>query len=145
MKHNRLLKLITVIVAVIAVYLAFHISRGVSQYNRGTSHLAEGQYDQAIACFTKAIKREGKFPEAYCNRGTAYYEIGQYDEAIRDFNRAIELNPESSQAFYNRAMVYYYKRQYDRAWDDINRAQDLGHYVVPDVFEALRENLGADR
>ena len=98
MKRNSLFKLVAVVVAVIAIYLAFDINRSASQYNRGATHMAEGQYDQAITCFNKAIKLEEKFPEAYCNRGTAYYETHRYDEAIRDFDRAIELRPEFSEA-----------------------------------------------
>jgi tetratricopeptide (TPR) repeat protein len=104
--------------------------------------MAEGEYDQAIACFDKAIKAESKFPEAHCNRGTAYYEKGQYDEAIKNFDRAIELKPEFSEAYYNRAMVHYYKQQYDQAWDDMNKAQSLGHYVAPDLLETLRRLTG---
>ncbi len=99
--------------------------------------MAEGRYDQAIACFDKAIKAEGKFPEAHCNRGTAYYEKGQHDEALKDFDRAIELRPEFSEAYYNRAMVHYHKMRYDRARDDLNKAQSLGHYVPPELLEEL--------
>jgi len=144
MKRNSLFKLVAVVVAVIAIYIAFDITRSASEYNRGTTHLAEGQYDQAIDCFSKAIKRQEQFPEAYCNRGTAYYETHRYDEAIRDFDRAIELRPEFSEAYYNRAMVYYYKKQYDSALNDFKKAQSLGHYVAPDVLEALRGNSGGD-
>jgi len=144
-KRNSLIKLITIIIAVIAIYIAFDISRSVTKYNRGTTYLAEGHYDKAIACFDEAIKREGEFPEAYCNRGTAYYEMRRYDEAIRDFSRAVELRPEFSEAYYNRAMVYYHKGQYDLAWEDINKAKNLGRYVAPDVLDALREASGADR
>lgn len=104
--------------------------------------LAEGRYDQAIACFDKAIEAEGKFPEAYCNRGTAYYEKGQYDAAIRDFDRAIELNPELAEAYVNRAVAYYHKKQYEQAWGDVDKAQSLGHPVPPDFLEALREATG---
>jgi tetratricopeptide (TPR) repeat protein len=144
MKRNRLIKLITIVVAVAAIYLAFDISRSVFRYNRGTVHLAEGKYDRAIACFDEAIERQEKFPEAYCNRGTAYYETRRYDMAIRDFSTAIELNPEFSEAYYNRAMVYYHKRQYEAARKDFMKAQSLGRYVPPDVFEALGENTVED-
>ena len=83
MKRNKWIKVATVVISVIAIYLAFDIRRGISHYNRGANHMAEGEYDRAIACFDKAIKAESKFPEAHCNRGTAYYEKGQYDEDFR--------------------------------------------------------------
>jgi len=145
MKRVNLIKLVTIIAALAAIYLSYDIMNSVSQYNRGTTYLAEGQYDKAIACFDKTIEREDEFPEAYCNRGTAHYESRRYDKAIRDFSRAIELNPEFSEAYYNRAMVYYHKRNYGSARRDFEKAQSLGHYVSPDVFEALNEYSDADR
>jgi len=145
MRRINSIKLVTVIAAVAAIYLSYDIINGVSQYNRGTTYLAEGQYDKSIACFYKFLEREDEFPEAYCNRGTAHYEARRYDEAIRDFDKAIELNPEFSEAYYNRAMVYYHKMQYDSARRDFKKAQSLGHYVSPDVFEALNEYSDADR
>ncbi|MEK7996610.1 MAG: tetratricopeptide repeat protein, partial [Planctomycetota bacterium] len=32
--------------------------RGVSCYNRGAAHMAKAEFDQAIACFDKAIRIE---------------------------------------------------------------------------------------
>ena len=143
-KRNKWVTIITVIVSVVAVYIAFDIARGISHYNRGTEHMANGDYDDAIICFNKAIKVESEFPEAYCNRGTAYYEKGDYDRAIPDFSKAIELKPEFSEAYYNRAVVYFHKREYDKAWDDVNKARSLGHQIPGNFLEALREISGRD-
>lgn len=143
-KRNRWMTATAAIVSVAAIYLALNIGRSVYYNNLGTNHLAEGEYDQAIACFNKALKAKRKFPEALCNRGSAYYEKNQYDEAIPDFDRAIELNPDFSEAYYSRAVVYYYKKQYDQAWDDANKAQDLGHPASSDLLEALRDATGRE-
>jgi tetratricopeptide (TPR) repeat protein len=141
-KHNKWITIVAVVVSVIAVYFAFDTARGISHYNRGTDHMANGNYDQAIRCFEKAIEVEGKFPEAYCQRGTAYYEKGDYDRAVPDFDKAIELNPEFAEAYCNRAIVYFYKKQYDKSWEDIRKAQSLGHEIPPNFLEALREISG---
>lgn len=142
MKLNKWIKIVIVIISLSAIYIAFDIRRGVALYNRGTNHMAEGEYDQAIACFDKAIKADGKFTDAYYNRGTAYYEKGMYDKAVRDYDRAIELEPELAEAYYNRGMIYYHKEQYAQALEDIIKAQNLGHYVAPDLLEDLREASG---
>ena len=131
----------TVALAIVA-YFVFGFMRGVSCYNQGAAFMAKGEYDQAIACFDKALAIEPSFAEAYCNRGTAYYEKGQYDPAISDFSRAIEINPDSAEAYYNRAVAYYHKKQYDKARRDVQEAQSLGHQVGPDLLKALQEVSG---
>ena len=143
-RHNKWVTAIAAIVAVLAIYLAFDIGCGTYYNNLGTTHMAEGEYDEAISCFDKAIKARRKSPEAYCNRGTAYSEKGEHDKAIPDFNKAIELNPEFSEAYYNRAVVHFHKRQYDRSWEDVHKAQSLGHQIPWNFLEALREISGRE-
>jgi len=138
-KPNKWVTLMAAAAAVAAVYLAFDIGRGTYYNNLGTTHMAEGEYDQAISCFTRALKARRKSPEAYCNRGTAYSEKGEPDRAIADFSRAIELSPEFADAYYNRAVVYYQKKQYDKSWQDLDKAQELGYRIEADLIEALRE------
>ena len=128
----------TVIVSVIAVYLAF-VFVWRSYYNRGTVYYEKGEYDQAILCFDKAIRINPWFAEAYCSRGTAYYQKSEYDQAILDFNKAIEINPGFAEAYYNRAVVYYHKQEYDKAWEDVQEARSLGHQVPPEFLKDLHE------
>ncbi|MHC4435364.1 MAG: tetratricopeptide repeat protein, partial [Planctomycetota bacterium] len=63
-KPSKWVTAIAAIAAVAAVYLAFDIGRGTYYNNLGTTHMAEGEYDEAIACFTKALKARRKSPEA---------------------------------------------------------------------------------
>ena len=127
------------IVAVAAVYLAFDIGRGTYYNNLGATHMAEGEYDKAIECFTRALKARRKSPEAHCNRGTAYSEKGEHDKAVADLSKAIELNPEFADAYYNRAVVHYQMKQYEKSWQDLDKAQELGYGIERDLLEALHE------
>ena len=138
-KCNKPVTIIAAIAAVMAIYLAFDIGRGTYYNNLGTTHMAEGEYDEAISCFAKALKARRKSPEAYCNRGTAYSEKGEHDKAIPDLDKAIELSPEFADAYYNRAVVYYQKKQYDKSWEDVRKAQEMGHRIDVNFLEALRE------
>ncbi len=52
-------------------------------YNRGQEFVKTGQYDLAIAEYTKAIQVGLQYPFAYFARGSAYIQKGQYDLAIR--------------------------------------------------------------
>jgi tetratricopeptide (TPR) repeat protein len=132
-------------VAVLAIYFAGDMGRGTYYNNLGTNHMAEGDYDKAISCFTKALKATRKSPEAYCNRGAAYSEKSEHDKAISDFNKAIELSPEFADAYYNRAVVYYHKEEYDKAWADVHKAQNLGYQIGANFLEALYEVSGREQ
>ena len=93
--------------------------------NQGIAFGKEGQYDQSIAFFNKAIEINPRFAEAYNNRGNAYNEKGQYDKAISDYNKAIEINPRFGMAYYNRGAVYGAKGQHDKAIYDFNKAIEI--------------------
>ena len=77
----------------------------------GMTYGKNGQYDQAISDYTKALKINPKFAEAYYYRGRTYGEKGQYGRAISDYTKAIEINPGFAEAYYNRGVAYYYKKR----------------------------------
>ena len=91
--------------------------------------MANGQYDQAIADYTKSIEIDPKHPNihyAYNNRGLAYMHKGQDDQAIADYNFAIELNPKYAEAYLNRGLAYESIKNIRMACYDWKRACELG-------------------
>ncbi len=82
----------------------------------------EGDYDGAIAAYTKAIALNSKDAVACNNRGAAYAKKGEYDRAITDYNKAIALNPKNANAYSNRGSIYYRKGEHDRAIKDHDEA-----------------------
>ncbi|MDY6865512.1 MAG: tetratricopeptide repeat protein [Halobacteriota archaeon] len=84
-----------------------------------------GNFDEAIKNYNKAIFIEPDMVMAYINRGTAYYSKGMYDEAIEDYNRALDLDPENASTYNNRGSVYFDLKIYDLALEDLSRAIDL--------------------
>ncbi|MBN1383606.1 MAG: tetratricopeptide repeat protein [Elusimicrobia bacterium] len=67
-------------------------------FSKGYEALTLKLYDKAIEYYTKAIKINPKYAEAYNNRGIAYYNKGLYGKAIEDTTMAIQINPKYADA-----------------------------------------------
>ena len=57
----------------------------------------KGDYDQAIADYTRTIELNPDDADYWHDRGLAYYRKGDYDRAIADYTRACQLAPGNSQ------------------------------------------------
>lgn len=60
---------------------------------RGARAMDRHEYDLAIGHFTRAIKLDRQFAEAYNQRAIAFYLQEDYRHSIRDCERAVELMP----------------------------------------------------
>jgi tetratricopeptide (TPR) repeat protein len=97
--------------------------KNVTEFNKqGFDYAKQGQYDQAISDFSKALEINPRNTEAYYNRGIAYYNQGRYDQAVSDFNMVLEISAGNEKAYYNRGISYYKQGQYDKAISDFNKA-----------------------
>lgn len=117
----------------------------IKLYNLGTAASSQGKYEMAIEYFSKIIKMNPNFSEAYVNRGTAYSRIKNpdaailfYDEqtnnAISDFDKAIEIDPKNGYAYYNRAVAKYIKGDSSESLLDIKKAKELGFTDIDPEF-----------
>jgi tetratricopeptide (TPR) repeat protein len=52
---------------------------------RGNEYFDKGDYDRAIADYTKAIEINPNYAKAYNDRGMAYMELGDMENGCRDF------------------------------------------------------------
>jgi tetratricopeptide (TPR) repeat protein len=91
-------------------------------FDRAVEYDEKGNYDQAIADFTSAIRIDPNYAEAYVGRGAEYADKGNYDQAIADFNQAIRLNPNFANAYACRGWTYDKKGNYDQAIADYTQA-----------------------
>lgn len=86
-------------------------------FRRGVKAYQQGQYEQAIDGFTKAIELEPRFADAYFGRAMACLCQPEYDRTIEDCTRAINLKP-SANAYFTRAQVYLKIGNFDCAVED---------------------------
>ncbi|MCX6243620.1 MAG: tetratricopeptide repeat protein [Bacteroidetes bacterium] len=100
--------------------------KSVASYsNRGIAYTQEGQWDNALADFTKAIAVDPKYPVSFANRGMVYGNLGRVEDAISDFTKAIEIDTAYTLVYHNRGVTYGSLGQYDKAISDLKRAVKL--------------------
>jgi tetratricopeptide (TPR) repeat protein len=100
--------------------------------NRGIALAKEGQYEAAIARFSRAFQRNPAFAEAYYNRALVDLAIGQLGQAISDFSKAVEIKPGLIEGYAGRAPIYMAMSQYEQAISDFTKVIELD----PDSTEA---------
>ena len=87
-------------------------------------------YQKAAGHFTRAIKRQPDFAEAYYNRGLVHHKNDKVDLAIDDYNKVIELKPRFTAAYNNRGLAYYDKNELDLAIQDYDTAISINPHDV---------------
>lgn len=100
-------------------------------YNRGNYYYSDGEYDEAIEKYNKAIEFNPKLANAYLNRGTAYMINDNYNQAIKDFSKVIELNPQETNAYLKCGIAFRIKGDYD------NAIKNYGKVIEINPLEAI--------
>ena len=59
----------------------------------GKKQLEDGQYDDALNLFQKAILLNRNDPDLWNLKGIALRSLGRYNEAIESFNKSLEIDP----------------------------------------------------
>ncbi len=118
-----LLTLIVLITTTI-MWLTFKhkVKYNAKYFNYASGYLYKGEYDKAIADFSKSIGINSLHVDSYIGRGYAYYAKGEYDKAIADFNKALTLNPHLVDVYILRGNSFSNKEQYQTAIHDYTKA-----------------------
>jgi len=115
------------------MYIGIYLNR----YNQGNSaiyywcgmaYYHEGQYDQAINNFDKAISIGSTDAVLYNTRGMMYDLKGLHDKAIEDYSKSITLDPKHADAYYyNRGNASLKLGNIKKAISDFQKACDMGY------------------
>jgi tetratricopeptide (TPR) repeat protein len=112
--------------------------------DKGVYLVNQEKFEEGIALYSKAIKKNSKVQLTYYNRGIAYSEIKEYTKALADFDKVLKLkskavimidndfNPSAEgqgqvdygDAFYQRAVVKSYMDSLQSSFNDFQRAID---------------------
>ncbi len=72
-------------------------------FKKGLENSQNGDYEQGIKDFSKAIALKNNYAEAYYNRGILFFEIKQPEKGFADFDKAIKIQPENGMFYFQRA------------------------------------------
>ena len=59
----------------------------------GKKQLEDGQYEDALSSFERAISLNKNDPDLWHLMGTVLRSLGRYDEAVECFNKSLEIDP----------------------------------------------------
>jgi tetratricopeptide (TPR) repeat protein len=108
--------------------------RSAADYlERGNERFQQGDYDGAIAEYTKAIERDSAAADAFFNRGIAYANKKDYDRALADFMERVRLTPGDHNAYNARGSIYEQKKDFKLAIADFTEAIRL-HSTFASAF-----------
>lgn len=106
--------------------------------DRAFTYSIKGDYQSAIADYTKAIELADSYPDdikkialysVYESRGKIYQKLKQYDNALSDLTKMLELNDltafEQSQIYSWRGMIYSEMGEFEKAVNDFTKSLEL--------------------
>jgi tetratricopeptide (TPR) repeat protein len=85
----------------------------------GDLYMSKGEFDRAIALYSRVIWFNPQDAGPYHFRGTAYYSKHDYEHAIADLSRAVELRPNDSSAFCDLGIVKFHAGDFKGASGDM--------------------------
>ena len=84
-------------------------------YDDGMEYINEGDTENAIQKFSKAVGIDPNFAFAWDNLGISYRKNKQYDQAIAAYLKSLEIYPEGRLPLLNIAITYNLNQQYTEA------------------------------
>jgi tetratricopeptide (TPR) repeat protein len=93
--------------------------------NKGNVLSRQGNLDEAIKAYDKALVPDPKYASAWNAKGVSLAHLGKYDEAIQILDRAIELKPEYCDAWNNKGYALTHMGKYDEAIQILDKAIEL--------------------
>jgi protein O-GlcNAc transferase len=80
-------------------------SNTLAYLNRGNALKELKRFDDALACYNKAISLNSGLVDAHANRSIVLYYLKRLDEALGSYDRTIALKPDHAEAYNNRGIV----------------------------------------
>lgn len=121
-------KIFFILLLTLFVYSDNYMAQGDKEYSNGN-------FDNAIEFYTKAISANPKNTKAYNSRGVVYYELQDYKSAVSNYTKALSIQPNNLGTIINRGVSYSRMGDYANASDDARKACVLGDCELRDMLK----------
>lgn len=119
---------------------SFSIPHPFSNHNvkQADRLLHRGEYDSAIAQYSRAIARHPENVDAYLGRSHAYIRLNELDKALSDCNTVTLLQPDNHFAFLNRGAIYALNENHQQAVVETTHCLELQSACLDGLFNRAR-------
>jgi tetratricopeptide (TPR) repeat protein len=119
---------------------------------RGIAFARSGEHQAALAEFTRAIRRDPTYADAFYNRALVGIEIGNVGQAASDLGTVVEIKPGFVEGRIRRGRLYVAMNEHDKAIAEFTKTieadskcaeaifhRSLAHYARGDYDKALAD------
>ena len=93
--------------------------------NTGSDLVSENKFYDAIDIFTKVIKLDPNWAEAWNKRATVYYIIGKFQKSQKDIDKVLKLEKRHFGALAGQGLVNIQLQNYEKAIKSYEKAQKV--------------------
>jgi len=132
-------------------YKKHYSKNAVKEFDRGNKAAQEGNADEALRRFNKAIALEPGFYAARNNLGLTYLGKMDYARAEEQFQDVLRLNPSDEQAYFNLGNVYLLSKHFPEAQQTLEKGLQrrpdsaFGKFLLGIVFSRVGDRAPAER
>ncbi|KAI0830522.1 hypothetical protein BC628DRAFT_1312537 [Trametes gibbosa] len=113
----------------------------MSFFSRGVHMFRNGQFQNAVDCFSEALAHGEDPLKTYDSRAAAHEKLGKLKEALRDAKSTIDLQPSRWQGYARSARLFLQARKYEAA----ARMAELALERIPSDLRQKRDEMIALR
>lgn len=107
-------------------------------YLKGMKEFKEGDFEDAVIEFKKAVDKDAKYFNAYYALGQAYEKQDKAKEAEAAYEEAVRLEPRNLSAREALGLNRFHQKKFDASEDHLKEARTLGS-KLPEVYYCLGE------
>ena len=111
----------------------------------GTAKYFNGDFDEALEHFEKAVTENPTYPDLYYRMGVIYHKKGRIEKSLEMLERATELNEGYFEAVCYIGIVCLEKGDSKAADRQFNRALELSSDKTPSISKFLSDHLSGTR
>jgi tetratricopeptide (TPR) repeat protein len=114
--------------------MPFKLETAQDYYAKANFLYEQGNCDEAIKNYDKAIELDPTISQFYNNRGYTYMQKEEYQKALSDYEKAIQLRPGYPRALLNKGDIYArYLVDKKKAIESYEQIAKQGKYAIKDT------------